>query len=396
MKIKRILSSALVAVMLFTMSVALMPIEADAAHSPSVNKNEQYTVEYIKEEIVKKSYDYSYESAEEMLEAELAAGYLDSVKSKSGKYSIYVNRYTGTLYYKNNATGEVLTSNPYDLSNVSSETTKAQLISQVSVSFAPLSSTTSVIPYYSSTWAAEYGQISVYPIANGLRVNYTLGDTSTRFHLPGKLVVEDFENHIMRPLFKYFEELLEEHCRAQFPDAVFDYFAADTYNNNPIREEANGNALSINVMRMYLNDMRALYSQIYDDTDSEYKLLNAFNSNINLMSLKYTVKKNPVRDENGRVTGEILYTYDFGDNKISSKRQVANLIKNYCPDYTMQQIVADETRAGHVTVVEQKPAFRLSLEYTFNEDETLSVRLPANSITFDETEYALFDVSVLN
>ena len=48
-----------------------------------------------------------------MLVYELEKGYLDSVDSKDKMYSIYVNRYTGVMYYVNNLTGQILMSNPY-------------------------------------------------------------------------------------------------------------------------------------------------------------------------------------------------------------------------------------------------------------------------------------------
>lgn len=394
MKIKKILSSALVAVMMFTMTVALLPMKAEAAHSPSLNTGNQLSVDEVKD-IVLSTYEYEFESAEEMLNYELDHGYLDSVKSKSGKYSIYVNRYTGNVYYKNNVTGEILTSNPYDLSDVASNDTKAELISQIYLTYAPVSNTNDVKPYYSSTWAAQYAQIKVSPISNGLRVNYTIGDVSTRFNLPGRLLVEDFKEHIMRPMFKYFENLLEDYCRTAYPDASFDFYASDTYGNLPVFTQGKNGSMIFDVkaVRNYLDEMTELYSAVYPENSTEFKSLNAFKSNINLIMMKYGVQQAVIRNEEGNAIGVDVYT--FSDNKISSKRQMANLLKNYCPDYTLQQIITDETNAGFVTVVEQKPAFRLALEYTFNEDDSLSVRLPANSITFDETKYALFDIGAL-
>ena len=55
----------------------------------------------------------------------------------------------------------------------------------------------------------------------------------------------------------------------------------------------------------------------------------------------------------------------------------------------------DEKECGYVDDSAQKPVFRCALEYTFANDGSLSVRLPASSITFDETVYTLNNITPL-
>ena len=71
-KFNRILSSLLVAIMLFgAVSAIIPPISADAAYSSDVTSTAQYTLEQI-EAIVKGTRDYNFETAEEMLRYELS------------------------------------------------------------------------------------------------------------------------------------------------------------------------------------------------------------------------------------------------------------------------------------------------------------------------------------
>ena len=87
--------------------------------------------------------------------------------------------------------------------------------------------------------------------------------------------------------------------------------------------------------------------------------------------------------------------YRVKDTNYSQMAVKAKSIKNYCPNYTFEMMYEDEKFCGYEHVYESKPVFRCSLEYTFNEDNSLSVRLPANSIVFDETEYILKSITPL-
>ena len=92
MKMKRILSTALTVIMLFSAIAAVLPVYSGAAHSPSAVVSEStLSLEEITKYVNDKYLKYNFNTAEEMLEAELSAGYLDYVTTANGLYTMYVN-----------------------------------------------------------------------------------------------------------------------------------------------------------------------------------------------------------------------------------------------------------------------------------------------------------------
>ena len=75
MNLKRILSSALVVIMMFSAIAVLIPVQAKAAHHSSVTESTLTTDQVVA--IVNNYQKAEYTSADEMFEADLAAGYLD-------------------------------------------------------------------------------------------------------------------------------------------------------------------------------------------------------------------------------------------------------------------------------------------------------------------------------
>ena len=82
------------------------------------------------------------------------------------------------------------------------------------------------------------------------------------------------------------------------------------------------------------------------------------------------------------------------DIKARELRELENIIKSYCPLYTYEELDYDHDLTKYTGADAAPPRFRLSLEYTLN-DNGLLVRLPANGIEFDESVYQFKDVSVL-
>ena len=399
MNMKKILSSVLAVVMIFAAVAVLIPVKSSAAHSSSVGTESSYTKEQIKD-IVLASYEYSFNSAAEMLEYELEAGYLDYVHSSGNRYSIYVNRYTGVLYYVNNLTGEILTSNPYDVgAQTKSDTVKRELMSQVNIDFFVTANSANNPTYTSSQWAAEYAQISTTKINGGIRVNYTLGDTSTRFLIPGQIVATKFEEQIMKPMLSSYAELLEEHLRADNPDAVLDLFESDVYQGKEVY--LNG-CVSDKTLSLYLTETGSLITRIQDPVlknslRSVNRAITTFFSNY---SLKNPVGANPLTVENWIkeaplvADGIAVYSYK-APGIIKKQRDDSTTLRLYVPEYTFNDMYEAEEECKYEYDSVDKPSFRLSLEYTFNSDGSLCVRLPANSIIFDETLYTFKTVTPL-
>ncbi|MBE6644086.1 MAG: hypothetical protein E7612_01750 [Ruminococcaceae bacterium] len=429
MNYKRILSAALLVVMIFTSVFAAIPFTSYAAYSESsasasskvpegyteANLNSAELEEYLKEiHGSNASFDensdelisllsYNFSSASAMLNYELKRGYLYYANSAGNDYSIFINKYTGFMYYVNNVTGQILTSNPISLNSAASAGDKEVLMSQIIIKYSELANTTVTRELNSMKWAARRSQIQVTSISNGLRVNYTIGDTTARFLLPGMVIAEDFESTILKPLINSFESAMKEYCADALPDEDFTFFGNENYET-----EAYGyvNNSDKNGWIKYLSDMKKLYERVYTNTSSaEYKYLNTFRAEIDSLLSAYTIK-NPKRysdtskpsnqkfleamyeDYPITKTGAAVYVYT-ASSLVETKRDISNKIKKNCPDYTYSLMFEQESACGYVSEVEQKPVFRCALEYTFNSDGSLSVRLPASSIVFDESVYTV-------
>ena len=366
MKIKRILSAAMVVVLLSIAVLGIIPVTAGAAYSPSSSVSKStLTIDEIKSYIDDEYLMYNFSTAEERLNAELAKGYLDYTSSSDGFYTIYVNRYTGFLFYRNNYTGQIITSNPVDPGYKGTKSTD-EIMSQLTIELFESSNSTKNYTYDSIKWAARYGQISVSPINSGLRVNYTLGDTSTRFLIPGMIKAEDLTEDILVPIIEKLEEAIYENYEAKFDEIRFFGGMYD--------KRATKGYLDTKSVRDYCN--KVLFPAIIED-----------NGNYN--TVIYDAIANPLYQICNNFTfNNGIYIYKMGnDNAV--KRIHERYIKQFCPGYTLSKMFEDEKECGYVHNQELKPVLRCAIEYTFNDDGTLSIRVPSNSISFDETVYTL-------
>ena len=387
-------------VLLFGAVSVLIPVRAEAAYSESYNSGVEYSKDEIKD-IVKASYGYTFNDASEMLKYELEKGYLSSVTSDGGRFSLYVNKYIGTLYYVNNATGEILTSNPYNAGTIksSSEKVASELMSQVVLSFIDLANASASPTYHSAEWSAQHGQISVSNISGGMRVDYTLGDTSMRFLLPGQITAEKFENNIFIPMLNYYKEQLEKYCSEVDTDVSFDLFAEAEYKGKEVY--VNG-CLSKTVINLYLSETKKVYDKLKKGSVG-YQSLNTIHNNIMEFYTTYRLC-NPVGASEQQLEGfykiceltkEGIAVYACQIENVTQQRKRSNILRLYAPDYTFKDMYADEAECMYTPDSKEKPVFRCSLEYTFNDDGSLSVRLPANSISFDESVYTFKNIVAL-
>ncbi len=209
----------LLAVIMFsTAMIAAFPaITASAANSAASTEFEIQPNMYIRngdEETFTnprnfKNYFNNISSASELLEKELSAGQLMYTTSDDGMYTIYVNVYTGYMYYKNNLTGQILTSNYYNYSATS--TASEELFSQIYIEYYNITESSNFKVLHSFKDAAARGQIYVSKLTNGLRVNYTLGDTALRYLVPGRISDDRYMNNILLPILeKYLAAVRDE------------------------------------------------------------------------------------------------------------------------------------------------------------------------------------------
>ena len=417
MKIKKLISAALVLVLAFGFVVGAMPITAGAVYIPD-DEVETLSSDEI-DKLIEKTIEYNYSSAAEMLAAELAAGYL--VRADFGtEYTIYVNRYTGILYYVNNYTGQILTSNPYDPyyykdgstdRGMSSDTDRMDVMSQIILSISDIATGDPKI-FNSMTQAAAEYQISVQRIADGLRVNYTLGDTSVRYLVPGRIGAEDFEKLIIYPVLERISAALE----ADFDEADFENGMHFLDNDNYVATNLGYiNSSTKDGLVRYLDDTLAVIEGLNNDGEVDatvYSNVKTLISDLKKLVRKFNLKnpaaydesssayKNMIRDyytpksgqANLKVFEDLTPMYVVVPTTLASNVQMSELailFQKYATNYTYSQMYEDEETYGHVNELKKTPVVRCAIEYTFAEDGSLEVRLPANSITFDETLYTL-------
>ena len=400
MKLKRILSSALVVIMLFSAISVLVPVQVKAAHHSSVSDTKLTTEEVAK--IVDDYQKAEYASLEEMFQADLALGRLDY--ATNGTFSIYVNRYTGVVYYRNNTTGEMLTSNSYNFKGAGGVD---ELTSQIAVSYSTMSNTENTNVLYSSTWAAKYNQITVTKIDNGLRVGYAIGDTANRCLLPVLIEAGEFEDDILRPMFEALYTAMLENFGEKYALDYFNengkYYVEETVkgerflHTNSIRKFSTDFSNKLSEYETYLKANKLYNEQERIKINNVEAIMNAINTVFNSYlpynpshsSFKYDELNTPA------ITLEGYSVYKVKNTDYSQMAVKAKFIQNYCTNYTFEMMYEDEEFCGYEHVYESKPVFRCTLEYTFNEDGSLSVRLPSNSIVFDETEYILKSITPL-
>ena len=415
MKLKRILSSALVVIMMFSAVALLIPVKANAAHHSSVSAStlsddEVKTIVYAYRKA-------NFTSVEEMFQYDKENGYLDSVTNV--EYSIYVNRYTGVMYYRDELTGKMLTSNSYNfnLPQNADVKTSAAWASQISVTYSDVTATTKETILHSSEWAAEKNQINVSKIENGLRVSYAIGTTANRCLLPVWIEAHEFENDILRPIFEY---LYEEMC-----DKLGEKYAINYFEGNRKKYYASTKSVKELDERYYVEE--DVYADRYlhdtslrvfwEDFDSvvngyekdnaskginlpEVKELETLMTEIQILFSAYR-RFNPSHpnfkagDDTPVKVLEGVSMYCVKDTSYDQMADKAKTIKKYCPDYTFEMMYEDEEACAYEHKYESNPIFRCALEYTFNEDNSLSVRLPSNSIVFDETKYILKSITPL-
>lgn len=385
-------------VMVFMTVVAAIPltsIKSEAAYSPSTTIG-QSTLTSDELTAYIEGVDYltaKFETAEEMLANDLKLGYLDSSTSANKMFTIYVNRYTGFLYYKNNLTGQILTSNPTDPGYKELKDSRYDVMSQISVEFFQTSNPENRDVYNSVKWAALYGQIRVAPIAGGLRVNYTLGDTSTRFLLPAVITAEDFTENILVPMIENFETKFAEALPSQAEDLKF--LGSETYDT---RE-----SLGYISFETSIQDYNNIVSRVVRNHAELYNIL----ADIVVFSKAYTLvdPNDYVSDKDKKAlencgpfnAGEPVMRIDLDPDILlpNKQREYANVIKKYCPDYTLTSMFADEKKCGYTHKTNVLPYVRCAIEYSFADDGSLNVRVPANSISFDETTYTLDSITPL-
>ena len=312
MKKFRLLSGILAFLMIFS-TFMVLPVAA----AEETEEEETNTINYMTE---------VYKTADEKL-----ATMTEMVTSADGRYSIYVEKYTGEIAYRDNVFGQTLFSNPYNINDVSkgsSEDIKNKLMSQVIVKYLDNDKEST---YYSFEEAAEREQIKVKNIKIGVRVEYSIGREETRKLVPRQIEKSRFEEQILANL--------------------------------------QGNEFA-------LKKMNAFYSLKDPDDPS-----------LTDRGVKEMMATFPITQKMA------VYVFDPYATDRELNLIESNILEN-CPLYTYDELDKDHEMTEYEGTNTAPALFKMALEY-YLEDGTLRVRFPVNGLRFDDTAYQLTSIEIL-
>ncbi len=264
-----------------------------------------------------------------------------------GDFQLYVDKITGEVALKDTTTGDILFSNPYNISEypisddgsgnkVIHDATKKELLSQIHIWYDDNGATKQ---YFSFTDAALLSQIKIKRLNGGVRVEYSIGEEETRTLVPKLIKKERFE------------------------DLILDSLAV----NLPGGED----------------------SRIYKGiTESWYWLKDPYDRSITDSLREKMYEEYPVIKEKG------IALYVLTDAKPREIKMIEGWIKTYCPKYTFEELDKDHLETNYTEPSIAPANFKMALEY-YVTDVGLEVRFPANGLTFDETNYKLTSLEIL-
>lgn len=119
----------------------------------------------------------------------------------NGEYSLYCDTVTAVVAYKNERTGEIMFTNPWDLANKETSDVagvRNEMMAQILLTYVDTLKNEKTLNSYVD--AIQKGQFSISPIKNGVRVDYIMGETSARILVPLRIEKKAFEEKIDKPL----------------------------------------------------------------------------------------------------------------------------------------------------------------------------------------------------
>ncbi len=420
MKLKKILSSALIIVMLFMSLVAVLPVNAFAAEEPgstvtvdttNVPKT-QPTAEKVKN-IVDEYLNYNYASAEDMLQYEIGRGYLASAESPES--IVYVNVYTGLVYYKNKITGQILTSNPIDPGyQVTSDSTKLGLMSQIELTVSEKSNSSSEVSYNSLQWIREGAVLEVTGIeGKGLNVKYTLGDISEFFISPGVLLSDTFKTQICQPIFDNLEALLVEYCGEFEPQVAkkasskVDLVSFKVTDHNDIEYKYSENEYSMSGIKKVIDALSDYAKTKLGRNDANYKIIKEYCSAVTpiftdsgyglIDSSNIDGVGENIKNEVAAIReGKPVYKIHHPEN-VDNLRAIDKALRTACPEYTMKTAEAHEQECGYDPPEVNTPFITCCIRYLLDADGILTIDIPTDpsNLVFALDDYSITSITPL-
>ena len=442
MKIKKLISSALVFVMLFTTLVAVIPVSSFAADETQkvsvadkkveaetlkkiVNDYRHYGSVFDSEATGRKSVP-AFTSARAALDYELDPdnnpetddSYLDYFKS--GNNVIYINRYTGLMFYENTLTGQILTSNPYDPAYQTKEGGAPVLgtydrLSQIELRYFNAANTANIGDYNTLNWIEQNEKAPVISaIENGLSITYTIGVESDDFIAPSAMLYETALETILNPMFASLAEIMEQEC-GPFNSSYYVIFKGQALTSYNILDYIKtgkdlnlGDHFRISEITQFadaMDDYAYEYAKATKTKQSEKvaefisQFKNFFNS--------YTFVDPEIYGENKKIADRVAA---FGGDEpkvimvmkgvvdenveLTTIRKVHKAISVTCKTFTKENAAEYEEQCGYNSSQElQIPQFVITLNYTIDTNGDLVVSMPANAISYKRDAWSITDIS---
>ena len=271
---------------------------------------------------------------------------MGDVYYQNDNFELYIDKITGEVAIKDKHTGDIMFSNPYDLAEypivggsynarkVIDKNTKQKLLSQVHIYYVDNGNTKE---YNSFKDAALLQQIRLKRLNGGVRVEYSIGEEESRTLVPRVISKVRFEEFLL-------------------PNLAVNLEGGET---SSIYERVK--------VWFLLQDPEApgIVPSVKDQMYSDYPI----------------TKKMPV------------YVFDTTAKKREIK-QVEAWIKAYCPKYTYEELDKDHKETEYKEKNIAPANFKMALEYYLTENG-VEVRFPANGLTFDESNYQLTSMEIL-
>lgn len=333
----------------------------------SVGAADTKTDDGEEEEVTASSIDYTTEVFKNPEEALKWMELMD----ENENYEMYFNTYTAVFAIRNKHTGQITFSNPYDVaSSVGSTATKQSILSQIHIKYTDNDQTKDM---YSYKDAALNGQIKVKKIKGAVRVEYVIGNESTRKLVPRLIRAENIVDLIFKPLAEVYGCLdIVDMDKGRDTDTWDPKWLVEyTGSNSEYKDLKNSIPHSFSRFLSYYN------RQCLAAEESQ-------------KSKKSMIAKYPILEKNPEW---ILFSLEANTTSVELAF-LEEMIKGYCPDYTFDQMDADHDETGYEAENELSPVFKLALEYSLNMDG-FTVREPNNGLRYNTTLYQIETLDIL-
>lgn len=245
--------------------------------------------------------------------------------------TLYCDTFSGEIIWQNDTTGEMLLTNPYDVANRGTASNIDTKYELLSQIILTYDDNGTTNTMYSYVEACQRKQINVKYIKNGLRVEYSMGREEARKLVPRLIEKSRFEDLIL-------SKVEDERDR----EKLLTYYILQDQN---------------------------------DETKTEAQKQDMLNT--------YPITRDMA-----------VYSFDSeaSDRELTS---IEGIIKSWAKEYTYDDMNDDHIQTNYEGNDAAPALFKLALEYTLCEDGTMTVRLAASGIRYDEDNYKLQTVSIL-